>query len=66
MFTFACIAGGLIIASTVFALIVPSGPEVTLSDIARQIETKRRSSPRANIDIAGSAKKREAKLSRRD
>ena len=30
MFTFACIASGLIIASTVFALIVPSGPAVTL------------------------------------
>jgi hypothetical protein len=38
MFTFACIAGGLIVASTVFALIVPSGPEVTLSDIARRME----------------------------
>jgi hypothetical protein len=49
MFTFACIAGGLIIASTVFALIVPSGPEVTLSDIARRMETRHRSPPRASI-----------------
>ena len=45
MFTFACIAGGLIVASTVFALLVPSGPEVTLSDIARQMETTHRSQP---------------------
>jgi hypothetical protein len=63
MFTFACIAGGLIIASTVFALIVRSGPEVTLSDIARQMETRHRSRPRASIEIACTAKKREAKLS---
>lgn len=38
MFTFAYIAGGLIIACTVFALVVPSGPEVTLSDIAARME----------------------------
>ena len=31
MFAFACIAGGLIVACTVFALFVPAGPEVTLS-----------------------------------
>jgi hypothetical protein len=43
MFAFACIAGGLIVACTVFALLVPSGPEVTLSDIARQMETMHRS-----------------------
>ena len=43
MFAFACIAGGLIVACTVFALLVPLGPEVTLSDIARQMETMRRS-----------------------
>jgi hypothetical protein len=66
MFTFACIAGGLIIASTVFALIVPSGPEVTLSDIARQMETRHRLPPRTSIDIACGAKKREAKVSRSD
>jgi hypothetical protein len=30
MFTFACIAGGFIVASTVFALLVPAGPNVTL------------------------------------
>ena len=45
MFTFACIAGGLIVASTVFALLVPSGPEVTLSDIARRMERTHRSQP---------------------
>jgi len=45
MFTFACIAGGFIVASSVFALFVPSGPEVSLSDIARQIETMHRSQP---------------------
>jgi hypothetical protein len=43
MFTFALIAGGLIVASTLFALLVPSGAEVTLSDIARQMETMHRS-----------------------
>jgi hypothetical protein len=43
MFAFACIAGGLIIACTVFALLVPLGPEVNLSDIARQMETMHRS-----------------------
>jgi hypothetical protein len=45
MFTLACIAGGLIVASTVFALLVPLSPEVTLSDIARQMETTHRSQP---------------------
>ncbi len=43
MFAFACIAGGFIVACTVFALLVPAGPEVTLSDIARQLETMHRS-----------------------
>jgi hypothetical protein len=51
MFTFACIAGGLILASTVFALLVPSGPNVTLSDIARQLETMHRSPSIANREI---------------
>jgi hypothetical protein len=45
MFTFACIAGGFIVASSVFALFGPSGPKVSLSDIARQIETMHRSQP---------------------
>ena len=48
MFAFACIAGGLIVACTLFALFVPSGPEVTLSDIARQMETMHRSQPITN------------------
>lgn len=43
MFAFACIAGGLIVACTVLAFLVPSGPEVTLSDIARQQEMIHRS-----------------------
>ena len=34
MFAFDCIVGGLIVASTVFVLFVPSSPKVTLSDIA--------------------------------
>jgi hypothetical protein len=45
MLAFACIAGGLIVACTVVALLVPSGPEVSLSDIARQLETMHRSQP---------------------
>jgi hypothetical protein len=43
MFIVACIVGGLIVASTIFALFVASGPEVTLSDIARQMDTMHRS-----------------------
>jgi hypothetical protein len=66
VFTFACIAGGLIIASTVFALLVPSGPVVTLSDVARRMETKHRSPRRVSVDLACGAKKREAKVSRSD
>jgi hypothetical protein len=49
MFTFDCIAGGLIVASTVLALLVPSSPEVTLSDIARQMETMNRSQPHKKL-----------------
>jgi hypothetical protein len=45
MFTFDFIACGLIVASTVFALLVRSSPEVNLSDIARQMETMHRSKP---------------------
>jgi hypothetical protein len=63
MLIFAFIAGGLIIACTVFALFVPSGPVVTLSDIARQMETLHRSQPLKRFDIACAAKKREAKVS---
>ena len=43
MFAFACIAGGFIVACTVVALLVPLEPEVTLSDIARQMEIMHRS-----------------------
>jgi hypothetical protein len=63
MLIFAFIAGGLIIACTVFALFVPSGPVVTLSEIARQMETLHRSQPLKRFDIACAAKKREAKVS---
>ena len=52
MLTFACVAGGLIEASTVFALLAPSGSVVTLSDIAREMETMYRSQtahPRQSI-----------------
>ena len=52
MFTFACIAGSLIVACTVFALLVPSGPEVTLSDIARQMETMHRSQSMTSSGMA--------------
>jgi hypothetical protein len=52
MFAFACIAGGLIVACTVFALLVPSGPEVSLSDIARQLETMHRSQPITSSGMA--------------
>jgi hypothetical protein len=52
MFAFACIAGGLIVACTVFALLVPSGPNVTLSDIARQLETLHRSQPITSSGMA--------------
>ena len=38
MFIFAYVVGALIVASTVFALLVPSGPEVNLSDMARKME----------------------------
>jgi hypothetical protein len=52
MFAFACIAGGLIVACTVFAFLVPSGPEVSLSDIARQLETIHRSQPITSSGMA--------------
>ena len=52
MFAFACIAGGLIVACTVFALLVPLGPNVTLSDIARQLETMQRSQPITSSGLA--------------
>jgi hypothetical protein len=52
MFAFACIAGGLIVACTVFALLAPSGPEVSLSDIARQLEIIHRSPPITSSGMA--------------
>jgi hypothetical protein len=45
MFAFACVASGFIVACTVFALLVLSGPEFTLSDVARKMETMHRSQP---------------------
>jgi hypothetical protein len=70
MFAFACIAGGLIVACTVLALLVPLGPEVTLSDIARQMETTHRSqritssriaclTTGAKLKLSGQVKERE-------
>jgi hypothetical protein len=64
MFTLACIAGGLIVASTVLALLFPAGPGVTLSDIARQMETMHRSQSVTNGDVKCGENKREAKVSR--
>jgi len=52
MFAFACIAGGLIVACTVFALLVASGPEASLSDVARQLETLHRSQPITSSGMA--------------
>jgi hypothetical protein len=48
MFTFDCIAGGLILVSSVFALLVSATPNVSLSDIARQMETMHRSQSTTN------------------
>lgn len=38
MFAFVCIAGGFIILSTAVALLLPGGPEVTLSDVAQRLQ----------------------------
>ena len=43
MFIFVCIAGGLIIACTVFALLIPQDALVTLSDVAARMERMRES-----------------------
>jgi hypothetical protein len=64
MLMFACIAGGLIVASTVLALLFPAGPKVTLSDIARQMETMHRSQSVPSFDIERVQNEREAKVSR--
>jgi hypothetical protein len=64
MFTFACIAAGFIVASTVFALLVPAGPDVTLSDIARKMETMRRSQSVTSLNIKCVENERQAKVSR--
>jgi hypothetical protein len=64
MLMFACIAGGLIAASTVLALLCPAGPKVTLSDIARQMETMHRSQSVPSFDIERVQNEREAKVSR--
>lgn len=65
MFTFACIVCGLIVASTIFAVFAPSGPEDSLSDIARQMETMHRSRPHdGSFDIARVESEREVRASR--
>ncbi len=38
-FVFICIISGVIILSTAVALLLPAGPEVTLSDIAQRLQT---------------------------
>jgi hypothetical protein len=38
---FACMVGGLIILSTAAALLLPNGPEVTLSDLAARLKASR-------------------------
>jgi hypothetical protein len=63
MFTFACIAGGFILASTMIALLAPSGPQVTLSDIARRMENMRGLQP-VTCNRGRVAKKRVANISR--
>jgi hypothetical protein len=64
MVLFAWIVGALIVASTLFALLAPSGPQVTLSDIARQMETTHRSQPIKSLDPSCAPNKRKAKVSR--
>jgi hypothetical protein len=59
MFTFACIAGGLIIACTLVAILSPSGPTVTLSDVAQQMETMHGPRPMTSLDITSAEDKRE-------
>ena len=64
MFTLDCVVGGLIVASTIFALFGPSGPDVTLPDTGRQTERMYRSQPQISNDKAGVENKREARVSR--
>jgi hypothetical protein len=64
MFMFACIDGGLIVASTVLALLAPAGAKVTLSDIARKMETMHRSQSVTTFDIERAENEREAEISR--
>jgi hypothetical protein len=52
MLVFACIASGLIVACTVSALLLPSGPKVSLSDIARELETIHRAQPITSSGVA--------------
>jgi hypothetical protein len=59
MFTFACIAGGLILACTVVALLIPSGPTVTLSDVAQRMETMHGRRPMTSLDITCAGDKHE-------
>jgi hypothetical protein len=64
VFTFACIAGGVIVVSTVFALLVPAGPDVTLSDVAQKMEIMRRSQTATSLNIKCVENEHEAKVSR--
>ena len=49
MFTLDCVVGGLIVASTIFALFGPSGPDVTPADISRRTERVHRSQPHSKL-----------------
>jgi hypothetical protein len=60
MLVFACVAGASILVCTLVALIIPSGPTVTLSDVARQMETMHGSRPMKSVEIAGAEEKRKA------
>jgi hypothetical protein len=43
MIIFVSVIGALVVASTVFALLIPSGAKVTLSDIAQEMDNLHRS-----------------------
>ena len=60
MLVFACVAGAFILVCTLVAFIIPTGPTVTLSDVARQMETMHGSRPMKSVEIAGAEEKRKA------
>ena len=52
------------VIGTVLPLLAPAGPKVTLSDIARQMETMHRSRSVTSFDLERVENEREAKVSR--